>query len=213
MEIVRKKKSKPEKNSDAPTNTSHRRTTACIELSTRHLYRRAFSEVSLIDACGKFDFKEGESYHFITAGDVDSLSYLKAVLRQQSLKYCLLSTWCMAAEDILQLQLWCNEGRIKQLDMYVGEIFPSTYKIEFKMLQDMYADGGKNVGGGRLAVFRNHSKIYAGYGDKFAFGIETSANVNTNPRTENGCITISKEIYKFYREYFDGIVSFEYGKV
>ena len=161
----------------------------------------------------KFDFKEGESYHFITAGDVDSLSYLKAVLRQQSLKYCLLSTWCMAAEDILQLQLWCDEGRIQQLDMYVGEIFPSTYKVEFKMLQDMYADGGKNVGGGRLAVFRNHSKIYAGYGDKFAFGIETSANVNTNPRTENGCITISKEIYKFYREYFDGIVSFEYGKV
>ena len=81
------------------------------------------------------------------------------------------------------------------------------------MLQDLYAENGKSVGGGRLAVFRNHSKIYAGYGEKFAFGIETSANVNTNPRTENGCITISKEIYEFYREYFDGIVSFEYGKV
>lgn len=212
MEIVRKKKCKQEKSSATSSNTSHRRTTACIELSTRHLYRRAFSEVSLIDACGKFDFKEGESYHFITAGDVDSLSYLKAILRQQSLKYCLLSTWCMSAEDILQLQLWCDEGRIERLDIYVGEIFPTTYKIEFRMLQDMYAENGKNVGGGRFAVFRNHSKIYAGYGDKFAFGIETSANVNTNPRTENGCITISKEIYEFYREYFDGIVSFEYGK-
>lgn len=164
MEIVHKKKSKPKKNSDAPINTSHRRTTACIELSTRHLYRRAFSEVSLIDACGKFDFKEGESYHFITAGDVDSLSYLKAVLRQQSLKYCLLSTWCMAAEDILQLQLWCDEGRIQQLDMYVGEIFPSTYKVEFKMLQDMYADGGKNVGGGETGSvpqpFKNICRIW-----------------------------------------------------
>lgn len=164
MEIVHKKKSKPKKNSDAPINTSHRRTIACIELSTRHLYRRAFSEVSLIDACGKFDFKEGESYHFITAGDVDSLSYLKAVLRQQSLKYCLLSTWCMAAEDILQLQLWCDEGRIQQLDMYVGEIFPSTYKVEFKMLQDMYADGGKNVGGGKTGgvpqPFKNICRIW-----------------------------------------------------
>ena len=146
MEIVRKKKCKQEK--DAVSNTSHRRTTACIELSTRHLYRRAFSEVSLIDACGKLDFKEGESYHFITAGDVDSLSYLKAILRQQSLNYCLLSTWCMSAEDILQLQLWCDEGRIQRLDIYVGEIFPSTYKIEFKMLQDLYAENGKTVGGG-----------------------------------------------------------------
>ena len=48
MEIVRKKKCKQE-NDAAASNTSHRRTTACIELSTRHLYRRAFSEVSLID--------------------------------------------------------------------------------------------------------------------------------------------------------------------
>jgi len=43
----------------------------------------------------------------------------------------------------------------------------------------------------------------------FSFGIETSANINTNPRTENGCITINKEIYNFYKEYFDGIISFE----
>jgi hypothetical protein len=214
MEIVRtKKRRKTDKKDEPSINTSHRRTVACLELSTRHLYRRAFSEVSLLDACNQFDFKDGQSYHFITAGDVDSLSYLKAILRQQPLTYCLLSTWCMAAEDILQLQLWCNEGRIKMLDMYVGEIFPSTYKVEFKMLQEMFANDGKNVGGGRLAVFRNHSKIYAGYGEKFAFGIETSANVNTNPRTENGCITISEEIYQFYRNYFDGIVSFEYGKI
>lgn len=148
MEIVRRKKQRPGKESKDSANTSHRRTTACIELSTRHLYRRAFSEVSLLDACGQLNFKEGESYHFITAGDVDSLSYLKAILRQQPLSYCLLSTWCMAAEDILQLKLWCNEGAIKRLDMYVGEIFPSTYKVEFGMLQEMYSDAGKNVGGG-----------------------------------------------------------------
>lgn len=147
MEIVRRKKSKPEQPDTSTPSSSHRRTTACIELSTRHLYRRAFSESSLIDACGLFDFKDGESYHFITAGDVDSLSYLKAILRQQNLDYCLLSTWCMSAEDILQLKLWCDNGQIKRLDTYVGEIFPSTYKVEFAMLKEMYADGGKNVGG------------------------------------------------------------------
>ncbi len=61
---------------------------------------------------------------------------------------------------------------------------------------------------GRIAVFKNHSKIYAGYGNKFHFGIETSANINTNPRTENGCITISEELFHFYKDYFDKIVSF-----
>lgn len=60
-----------------------------------------------------------------------------------------------------------------------------------------------------LLPLKNHSKIYAGKGEKFAFGIQTSANVNTNPRTENGNIIITDEIYRFYKDYFDGIKSFE----
>lgn len=183
---------------------SRRRTTACVELSSRYEYRRAFSEMRLLDVCD-FDYKDGHSYHFITAGDVDSLSFLKTVLRQQSLDYLLFSTWCMAAEDVLQLEYWINEGKIKRMDAYLGEIFPNSYKIEYCMLRDLF----NRTGCGRIAVFKNHSKIYAGYGDKFHFAIESSANINTNPRTENGCITIDKGLYQFYRDYFDGIESFE----
>ena len=47
------------------------------------------------------------------------------------------------------------------------------------------------------------------FGDKFAFGIQMSANINTNPRTEQACITIDRGIYDFYKDYFDGINSFE----
>lgn len=181
---------------------SHRRKAACIELSEKYLYRRAFSEVSLLDILPPL-LEEGKSCHCITAGDVDSLSYLKCVLRVQPLEYCLFSTWCMAAEDILQLDEWIEGGRIRRLDAYVGEIFPGSYSVEWNMLKDMF-DRRKC---GRIACFRNHSKIYAGYGEKFAFGIETSANINTNPRTENGCITIGREIFEFYKAYFDGIKS------
>ena len=82
---------------------SRRRKTACIELSNKYLYRRAFSETQLLDVVD-FDYKMGHSYHFITGGDVDSLSFLKTVLRQQDLDYLLFSTWYMAAEDILQIE-------------------------------------------------------------------------------------------------------------
>ncbi len=191
---------------EKPLRKSHRRTTQCYELSTKYLYRRAFSETSLLDACGEFDFKDGHSYNFITAGDVDALSYLKAVLRQQPLDYLLFSTWCMAAEDILQIEEWMQAGRIAKLDAYVGEIFPNSYKIEYQMLIDMFA---RNAGAGRIAVFKNHSKIFAGIGPKFAFVVQSSANINTNPRTENGCIAIDRGLYEFYRAYFDGIKSFE----
>lgn len=166
------------------------------------MYRRAYSEVELLDMMGH-DFRDGESYHVISGGDIDSLSFLKVILRQQDLEYCLLSTWCMALADVDEIASWIREGKIKSMDCYVGEIFPGSYYAEYAKLKEVI-----HAIGGRVAVFRNHSKVYAGYGKKFAFAIESSANVNTNPRAENTCITIGKEIYAFYREYYDGIVSF-----
>jgi hypothetical protein len=180
------------------------KTTRSRSIKRRHqnTYRRAFSETQLLDICD-LKFKDGDSYHFITGGDVDALSYLKLILRAQKLEYCLFSTWCMAQEDVWQLNDWLEAGQIKKIDAYVGEIFPGSYKNEYELLKPIIEKYG-----GRVAVFRNHSKIFAGYGKKFYFGIQTSANINTNPRTENGCITIDKAIYDFYKDYFDGIKSF-----
>jgi hypothetical protein len=199
----KQKQSVPENLPIQEKKKEHRRKVECIQLSTRYMYRRAFSEVQLLDTTP--ELQEGCSYNYITGGDVDSLSYLKIILRNQNLDYCLFSTWCMAAEDILQFEEWIAAGRIKKLDAYLGEIFPNQYKIEYGMLKNLF----RKYDLGRIAVFKNHSKIYAGYGDKFYFGIQTSANINTNPRTENGCITIDRGIFEFYKNYFDGIISFD----
>jgi len=184
-------------------NKPKQKRSTCIKRKHQNTYRRAFSETQLLDIVD-LPFANGDSYHFITGGDVDSLSYLKIVLRQQNLDYCLFSTWCMASEDVYQFEDWLKTGTIKKLDAYVGEIFPNSYRREYELLKPVVESYG-----GRVAVFRNHAKIYAGYGDKFHFAIETSANINTNPRTENGCITIDKGLYDFYKAYFDGIRSFE----
>lgn len=192
----------------AGAKRAHRRTKECTELSQRYEYRRAFSEVKMLEAMHYVQMQPGVTYNFLTAGDVDSLSYLKVVLNQHDLDYMLLSTWCMAAEDILQIQQWWEAGKIKKFDMYLGEIFPGSYKIEWQMVKKFYTEHPEV---GRAAVFKNHSKIYAGCNeaDGFYFGIQTSANINTNPRTEQGSITIDKGLFDFYKEYFDGINSFE----
>lgn len=210
--VIRKRKSKTDSKGIA-TKKTHRRAAACVEVTSEHLYRRAYSEMTLLDLMGEFNWKEGQSYHFITGGDIDGLSYLKAILRQQPLEHCILSTWRMSGEDILDVQNFVESGKIKKLDLYIGEVFPSSYKIEMGMLRDLYANDGEKMGGGRLAVFRNHSKICAGIGPKFAFGYEGSMNINTNPRTEQCCVTINRGLYDFYKEFFDGINSFEYGEI
>ena len=193
----------PETISVPVDNKPKSKRSTCLKRQTNSIYRRAFSETQLLDITD-LNFQDNDSYHFITGGDVDALSYIKIVLRQQFLDYLLFSTWCMASEDIYQFAEWLKAGKIKKIDAYVGEIFPGTYTLEYNLLKSLIEEYG-----GRVCVFRNHAKIFAGYGDKFYFGIETSANINTNPRTENGCITIGKEIYAFYRGYFDDIVSFQ----
>ena len=168
----------------------------------KNIYRRAFSELNLLEILGD-EFKTGTSYHCISGGDIDSLSYLKAVIKQQDLDYLLFSTWCMADDDVLQFREWIEGGQIKRMDAYCGEIFPGSYNKQFIKLKDVV-----ELCDGRLAICRNHAKIYAGIGKKFAFAIESSANINTNPRIENTAIHIGKDIYEFYKEFFDGITSF-----
>ena len=177
------------------------------ETSDKFEYRRAFSEVQLLDTLGgAFRFKPGTAYHFLTAGNIDSLSFLKAILRQQDVRHLVVSTWCMGADDILWFREQTERGKIQKMDLYLGEIFSGSYRTEFSMVKDLYNDHPEL---GRYALFRNHSKVMAGIGDKFAFAIESSANINTNPRTENTVVTIDEGLYRFHKDYFDGIISIE----
>lgn len=60
-----------------------------------------------------------------------------------------------------------------------------------------------------MAIFRNHSKVIVGFGDRFDFAVVTSANVNTNPRSECACLTVDTGVARFYKEeIFDKINSF-----
>lgn len=89
-----------------------RRKTEMLEIPENTLHRRAYGEVKLLELAGMTPLKNGHSYHFITGGDVDSLSFLKFVmLHQPKIKYLLCSTWCMAAADILQFREWIEGGQ------------------------------------------------------------------------------------------------------
>lgn len=157
-----------------------------------------------IDSVLPWHLEQGCAYHIISAGDVDSLTFLRHVVRDQRIKYVLLSTWCMAIEDAQEMQEWINRGIVDRFDFYVGEIFKDGYRGCRGVL-----DGIATMCGGRVARFRNHSKMMAVFGDQYDCVIESSANVNTNPRTEQTCITVDSDLAKFVKDYFDGVNDFD----
>lgn len=164
--------------------------------------RRAKAEATLDEILPQ-QIQPGDSWHVMSSGDIDSLSYLNHIVKNNVLEYCLFSTWCMAMPDILQFKQWLETGRIKHLDAYVGEIFPGQYADEYAVLVEITRQHG-----GRTAVFKNHSKVFVCKAPGLAITIESSANINTNPRTENTVITHDAGLTQHHKEYFDGIKGF-----
>lgn len=170
---------------------------------SRHRMRRITSEANLEKEL-PWHFEPGDVFHCISWGDVDSLTYFRVILKQQKIKYAAISTWCMATEDIKEIEEWLEAGIIRRVDFYCGEIFKGSYSKEYELLIEL-----EKKHNGRVVIFRNHSKVMVIIGERFDAVIESSANVNTNPRTEQTTITIDSEVARFYKETFDGIKSFE----
>lgn len=182
-----------------------RRTVQVYKTMSTSKKMKLLSESALDDALD-WHLEEGVAYHCISFGDVDSLTYLRHVLRQDKLEYVMISTWCMAMEDAEEIAKWVERGMIGRVDFYVGEIFKNGYRG----VRDAIEAIARSCGG-RVARFRNHSKIMAGFGSRLSFAIESSANINTNPRTEQAVITVDRGLAEFYKEFFDGINSFDPG--
>lgn len=173
---------------------------------SRHEMRRAKAEAQLADILPA-RFEDGTSWHVISHGDIDALSYLRYALAGVShFDFVLLSTWCIAAEDMTELQGWIDSGRIDQLTLAVGEIFPSQYGDEYELACRMV-----DTYGVRLIVARNHSKVILAENTAEAYSLvmESSANVNTNPRIEQTAIHRSAELLAFYRDFFHGLRSID----
>jgi len=169
----------------------------------QHAMRRVLSELALEKEL-EWHFKEGVTYHCLSWGDVDSLTYFRLIVKQQHIFYALISSWCIASEDIAEIRQWIENGYIDRVDFYIGEIFKASYRKQYEELKELCRELG-----GRVCMFRNHSKIMVLLGDKFDAVIESSANVNTNPRCEQAAITVSRELANWYKEIFDGVISFE----
>jgi hypothetical protein len=167
--------------------------------------RRAKGEKSLAEILPA-RFEAGDSWHVISHGDVDALSYLAHAIKATHFDYVALSTWCIARADIEQITAWLDAGLIDQFELYAGEIFPNQYGDEYELMQGLVRTYGS-----RMVVAKNHSKVTLACNleENYYLAIESSANVNTNPRIEQTAIHASRELFEFYKEFFCGLKSID----
>lgn len=160
----------------------------------KQIERRAVAEIELENLL-PWHFNRGDAYHVFSYGKIDSIAYLRAILKQQPLEYLACQTFYLSTSHIKQLHKWLTAGLIQRLDFYVGEVFKYKYIDVYLTLKDIITPSG-----GRVGILRNHAKIMVGFGERFDFVAEGSANFNVNPRSEQMCITIDEGLARFYKE-------------
>lgn len=172
--------------------------------ANRHHMRRANAEATLAEIL-PVRIEPGDSWHVMSRGDIDSLSYVRHILAGVThLDHVLMSTWCIAKNDLNEISQWLDAGRIEQFDLYAGEIFPGSYGDEYEQFLKMC-----DLYGCRLVIAKNHSKITLLAQDDYKIVIESSANVNTNPRIEQSTLHHNAELHAFYLEFFNGVHSID----
>ena len=87
---------------------------------THHQMRRILSEAA-IEKELPWHFEAGVSYHVLSWGDVDALTYLRLIVKQQHIKYAMLSTWAIAKTDAEEIGLWLDKGYIDRVDFFVAD--------------------------------------------------------------------------------------------
>ncbi len=193
----------PEKKRAAPQNEGGREMiddpnkdtpTKAHILRPKQIERRVIAELDLENLL-PWHFNPGDSYHLFSYGRIDSIAYLRAILKQQPLEYLVCQTFYLSTSHIEQLKNWIDAGLIGHLDFYVGEVFKYKYIDTYLALKEVVAPTG-----GRVGILRNHAKIFTGFGERFDFVAEGSANFTVNPRSEQMCITIDTGLARFYKE-------------
>lgn len=176
------------------------KTAAIARKQTRTERRRAKCQATLAEVLPS-TLEPDTSYHIISAGDVDALSYTQLLARQHPfLDQVLLSTWCLAMPDLDWLAAQQQAGAIGHLRFYCGEILKNTYPDVYQRLCQMEIDGHA-----QFTISRNHANVTLITAGDRRYTIESSANLNTNPRIEQTAIHTDPGLHAFCDDFFTGL--------
>jgi hypothetical protein len=146
----------------------------------------------------------GESLHALSDGTYNFATWLPQIVAWfDHIDELDLVTWTTsrhAAEELLSLH---QAGKITRLNLYLSHFFrsrdPSTYAY---LRQNLHPPN-------TFHAFPNHAKILlaANRATDHYLAIETSANLNTNPRYEQYTITHDRNLWQFHRDWLAQIRS------
>ena len=139
-----------------------------------------------------------ECYKFLSDGGFSSICFILFVAERAKINNLLVSTFRVGKKEIQLLNALHEKGRLDNATFVCMNLMKedaSTAKYGHYNILDYICK--KNEWG--LQTKRNHSKVILLDTDKGKFVIETSSNLNENPKIEQFSFEKDAELYDFYK--------------
>lgn len=147
----------------------------------------------------------GEALKFISLhGGVASLSFIRWIADREPIEELSASTLRIGPKQYRYLDALAKAGKLRRarfvtstMQREMDTIRGPNYAKEFRTIAERH--------GWETIVVNNHSKIILMRTANGRYVLETSSNLNENPKIEQYSLENSAELYGFYARFFDAL--------
>jgi len=144
------------------------------------------------------DFSTDVTIHGLTKGQFSLIDLMNALIEHAGSVSVDISTWTAAKTDVTTVCEWLRSGRVTSSRWLVDLTFQRRTPELATLIRDLF-------GPDCIRVAQNHCKLAVLRNAKWAVVIQTSMNLNFNPRFENFTVAHDPELAKFYGTIFDEV--------
>lgn len=148
----------------------------------------------------------GETIHCISNSRFDFWSFIPAVISylDNYTTELYISTWTTNNRNTQSLIELYDQGKIGKVVFVVGNYFKVREAPVYNYLATKLIERKQLLISGE-----HHAKIMLLHNQGNYVVIESSANLTSNPRTEQFCYSNDQELFNFYRNWFEGLAQKE----
>lgn len=145
---------------------------------------------------------EDEVYKIVSDGRFSSISFIKYIADRAKIHEMYVSSFRIGRKELQLIDALHSTGWIGMCHFAVGTLMAndSTTVKRYHYYDDFKVVCGKN--GWEYITVNNHSKILLFDTDTGKYVIETSSNLNENPKIEQFSFEKDEGLYKFYQQAF-----------
>lgn len=144
-----------------------------------------------------------EVYKFISDGGFSSISFLIYVAKRTHINNFMASSFRIGKKELNMINRLFMAGKIDRCSFAVGTLMANDNENEHKY---RYYENFKDLcerNGWKYYITNNHSKILLFDTIEGKFVLETSSNLNDNPKIEQFSFEKDEELFDFYKNAFE----------